>query len=92
MFMDRVTTNIAKSQLGFIDFVQKPSWDAAVIMVPGIKPFRDALDTNRAEWERLEEEYEPKSEEEKAVRELSSSSSSDSDEAEDLRMHNQPDQ
>ena len=44
-------------------------------MVPGIKPIREALDVNRAEWERLEEEYVPK-EELASAEEISKSSSS----------------
>ena len=32
--MDRTTTNIAKSQLGFIDFVIKPTYEVAKMLMP----------------------------------------------------------
>ena len=37
MLMDRNTTNIAKSQLGFIDFVITPIYNACVLYLPKLE-------------------------------------------------------
>lgn len=34
MLMDRYTTNIAKSQIGFINFIVKPMLDLAIQLLP----------------------------------------------------------
>lgn len=59
MFMDRYTTNIAQSQVGFIDFIMRPSYEAACILLPALNRNKEALDTNRSEWEKRIPDYVP---------------------------------
>ena len=59
MFMDRNTTNIAQSQVGFIDFIQKPTFQASSLLLPEIQRCFEALDENKASWEALIPEYTP---------------------------------
>ena len=77
MFMDRYTTNIAQSQVGFIDFIMKPSFGAACILLPALTRNKEALDVNRAEWEKRIPEYIPITEE-KGTRDIDSDDSSSS--------------
>ena len=60
MFMDRTTTNIAQSQVGFIDFIQKPTFQASTLFLPEVQRCYDALEVNKASWEGLIPEYIPK--------------------------------
>lgn len=79
MFMDRYTTNIAQSQVGFIDFIMKPSYEAACILLPALNRNKEALETNRGEWEKRILDYVPKTEMKKigATAAVDSDSSSD---------------
>ena len=57
MFMDRCTTNIAKSQVGFINFIIKPSFEAATIFLPGIHRNIENMELNKRNYEaRVEED------------------------------------
>lgn len=56
--MDRSTTNIAKGQLGFIDFIIKPTFESAHLMLPKAYRFVDGCKENRAEWDSRIDEYE----------------------------------
>merc|ERR1719426_531570 len=48
MFMDRFTTNIAKNQLGFIDFVVTPLYEAVAMALPPVHQTQlENLSTNR---------------------------------------------
>jgi cAMP-specific phosphodiesterase 4/calcium/calmodulin-dependent 3',5'-cyclic nucleotide phosphodiesterase len=47
MFMDRETTNIAKCQLGFIDILVFPLFDALTLMLPGMNICVDNLEDNK---------------------------------------------
>jgi hypothetical protein len=48
--MDRYTVNIAKSQIGFIDFIVKPTWEVVVMMLPAVEIYQHYLDANRKNW------------------------------------------
>lgn len=58
MFMDRETTNIAKCQLGFIDILVFPLFDALTIMLPELTRCTDALESNKEYWKTRVEEME----------------------------------
>ena len=60
MFMDRYTTNIAKSKIGFIDFIIKPSFESVLILLPKINRSLQSLEINKQEWEKKIEDYQPK--------------------------------
>ena len=45
--MDRTTTNIAKSQVGFIDFIIKPAFELAHLFLPDIYRNIEAIDENK---------------------------------------------
>lgn len=49
-FMDRENPQMAKSQVGFIDFVCKPLYEALSEVDPTL-PFLDNVETNRTRWE-----------------------------------------
>merc|ERR1719487_2919037 len=51
MFMDRFTTNIAKNQLGFIDFVVTPLYEAVATAIPQANLQLEKIATNRRYWE-----------------------------------------
>jgi hypothetical protein len=52
MFMDRFTTNIAKNQLGFIDFVVTPLYEAVALAIPQVQQTQlENLASNRRYWE-----------------------------------------
>ena len=58
MFYDRVTTNIASSQLGFIDFIIKPSFTAVIQFMPKLEFIEKKLAGNRENWISCNAEYE----------------------------------
>ena len=61
--MDRKTVNVAKSQLGFYDFVIKPSLSLASLALknnPVYLVSQQNLDINRSLWSELVLEYETK--------------------------------
>lgn len=47
MFMDRQTTNIASSQMGFIDFIIKPSFEVTSMLLPSLYRFNEAVENNK---------------------------------------------
>ncbi len=55
---DRLNTNIASAQLGFIDFVIKPTFEVWSQYLSSVKIHLDNLAINRERWEELEEECE----------------------------------
>ena len=55
--MDRCTTNIAKSQIGFINFIIKPSFDVMNTFLPNIHRIIQGVEQNKGEWESRIEEY-----------------------------------
>jgi hypothetical protein len=60
MFMDRTTTNISKCQLGFIDILVYPLYDALVWMLPPCAICLENLNSNKeffaSKMELMEEE------------------------------------
>ena len=46
MLCDRVTTNIAKAQVGFIDFFIKPPFNSLSKVLVGVEVFLDQLNQN----------------------------------------------
>ena len=57
-FFERKTTNIAKSQIGFIDFIVKPAYSQVVKAFPDLQCLILNLDHNKEQWTGLFEEYE----------------------------------
>jgi hypothetical protein len=55
--MDRYKTNIAVSQVSFIDTFVKPSFDSLVLLLPRIEENLMILSKNRENWENLKEYY-----------------------------------
>ena len=60
MFMDRRTTNIASSQMGFIDFIIKPSFEVTAMLLPNLYRFTEAVENNKRQWEARVLDYDPK--------------------------------
>ena len=58
MLCDRKTTNVAKSQIGFIDFVVKPFFDVLAQFSPGMMFATDQMKINKEQWTALIDEYE----------------------------------
>ena len=56
-FFDRDTTNIAKSQIGFLDYIIKPSFELATKLMPKIAFTIDNIEANKQHWTDLFEEY-----------------------------------
>lgn len=59
MFMDRKTTNIASCQMGFIDFIIKPSFEVTSMLLPQLYRFNEGVENNKKQWETRVAEYEP---------------------------------
>ena len=57
-FFDRKTTNIAKSQIGYINFIKLPSYATIIKVFPNLSRNLDAMENNKAEWTKLFDEYE----------------------------------
>lgn len=55
---DRKTTNVGKSQIGFIDFVVYPYFDALAKLLPKIQYCCDQLKSNKEQWALTVDEYE----------------------------------
>ena len=55
MFCDRDTTNIAKTQKGFLNFVIKPSYSLVCEVLPKLKFTLQNIDTNLGKWAELED-------------------------------------
>jgi hypothetical protein len=63
MLCDRKTTNIAKSQIGFIDFVVYPYFDVLAKLMPQMTYTCHQLKMNKEEWVKSVDEYERQKEE-----------------------------
>ena len=58
MLCDRKTTNVGRSQLGFIDFVVMPYFDSLAQFLPGMFFAIDQMKQNKEQWASMIEEYE----------------------------------
>lgn len=58
MLCDRKTTNISKSQIGFIDFVVKPYFVALTQIMPEMHYTVVQMNDNKEEWAKHLDEYE----------------------------------
>lgn len=63
MLCDRKTTNVARSQIGFIEFVVLPYFDALASILPGMYFAVDQMKANKETWGQMIEEYEKQREE-----------------------------
>ncbi|CAD8064106.1 unnamed protein product [Paramecium sonneborni] len=54
---NRYTTNTAEAQVGFIDYVVKPTFASILGFLPAYEPFFQNLDKNKAKWQELIEYY-----------------------------------
>lgn len=57
---DRYTTNIARSSIGFADFIIKPSYQLLAKICPALEFLIDQIDRNKCDWILLFEEYDRK--------------------------------
>ena len=55
--MDRCTTNIAKSQIGFISFIIKPSFEIMSNFLPNVTIMLDGCLDNSKSWESKVDSY-----------------------------------
>lgn len=60
MLCDRVTTNVNKSQIGFINFVVAPTFETLLHIIPEISPYNDTIKANLKRFEALVLEEEKK--------------------------------
>ena len=60
MLCDRHTTNVAKSQVGFINFVIVPYYKTLSAIFPALEFAVNQAISNKEEWATLEGEYETK--------------------------------
>lgn len=58
MLCDRKTTNVSKSQIGFIDFVVYPYFDILTKILPQMQYTCDQMKSNKEEWSKMIEHYE----------------------------------
>lgn len=58
--MDRTIVNIAKSQIGFIDFIINPAFLAAAKVLPALEANLHNVELNKVEWTNRFDEYEEK--------------------------------
>lgn len=63
-FMDRCTTNIAKSQIGFISFIIKPSFEIMSNFLPNVTEMLDGCLENSDIWSSKVDLYQEKMEKE----------------------------
>jgi hypothetical protein len=63
MFNDRLTTNIARSQIGFIDGLVMPPFELIAQVLPNLGHMVDDLKANKDNWRSLFEEYDEKQKE-----------------------------
>ncbi|EGR34036.1 hypothetical protein IMG5_026420 [Ichthyophthirius multifiliis] len=54
---DRYTTNIAKSQIGFIDFIVKPFYEVICLFLPEVIHYLSIFEQNKEEWQIYEDYY-----------------------------------
>ena len=57
-FFDRENTNIAKTQIGFLDIIIKPSFELAGKIAPKLAFCVDNVEANKAKWAEHFDEYE----------------------------------
>ena len=57
--MDRHTVNIAKAQVGYIDFIIKPSFDVLVEVLPNMAITLENAENNKESYGKLVNKYEP---------------------------------
>ena len=57
-FYDRKTTNIAQSQLGFIDFIIKPAFAPVMKIFPNIAHLETCIESNKSNWKSQIDAYE----------------------------------
>lgn len=57
-FYDRETTNIAKSQIGFIDFIISPAFAPVIKVFPKLAHLNDAIEHNKSQWTKMFDTYE----------------------------------
>lgn len=57
MLNDRATINLAKSQMGFIDFIVHPSFEVFVQYLPKVRKNIDQIKSNRDEWVTMVDEW-----------------------------------
>ncbi|EGR31348.1 hypothetical protein IMG5_112180, partial [Ichthyophthirius multifiliis] len=55
---DRYTTNVSKSQTGFIDFIVKPLFEVVAIALPDLQQYLKNFETNKQNWIELQPKYE----------------------------------
>ena len=55
--MDRCTTNVAKSQIGFINFIIKPSFGIMHQFLPNIHRMIQGIELNEAAWKSRVDQY-----------------------------------
>ena len=53
LLCDRATTNIDKSQIGFMNFVVIPTFEALLNVIPEVVPFMDFIKINLKKYEEL---------------------------------------
>ena len=63
--MDRTDVNIAKSQIGFLDIIISPAYQAAMNVLPELEFNLANIDKNKGEWQSRFEEYDKRLEQEK---------------------------
>ena len=56
--MDRYTINIAKSQIGFIEFIVQPTFNIIYIYLPEMLKYDTNLSQNKKNWTAKIEYYE----------------------------------
>lgn len=64
--MDRTSVNTAKSQIGFLDVIISPAYEAAKQVLPEIEVNTANIASNKEEWAKYFDEYEKVMEEDKA--------------------------
>lgn len=60
LLCDRETTNIIKSQIGFINFVVVPTFETLMNIIPHINPYMDIIKANMKRYENLLQDEECK--------------------------------
>jgi hypothetical protein len=55
---DRDTTNIAKTQIGFLDFIIKPTFELVVQVLPHLSFTLNNIENNKKNWTERFDEYE----------------------------------
>lgn len=58
MLCDRETTNLAKSQKGFLTFIIRPAFELVTKILPRLQFAVDMVDTNLKKWEAEEDKFE----------------------------------